>query len=87
MINQLLAVSFGVPATYLIFTLITFLLLKKVRAELRTTFNEVTRELKAFMNRGIPVPTDYKRIDMPFTGEPILRQPELQVQKHARMVR
>lgn len=86
MINQLLAVSFGVPATYLVFTLLTFLLLKKVRAGLRTIFNEVTRELKTFMKKGIPVPTDYKRIDIPFTGEPVLRQPELHVQDHVRTV-
>ncbi len=87
MINQILAISFGVPAAYLIFTLLAFFLLKRVRAELRTTFNEVTRELKTFMKKGIPVPTDYKRIDMPFTGEPVLTQPELQIQKHARIVR
>ncbi len=80
MINQFLAVSLGVPATVFLLALTTFVAFKKLRPELSILFKEVTRELLVFMKRGIPVPMDYKRLDTPFSGEPVLTQAEPQVQ-------
>ncbi|MFQ5588271.1 MAG: hypothetical protein ACE5F7_05465 [Nitrospiria bacterium] len=87
MINQILAVSLGVPAVYLFLGLVALLFFKNLRAELTTFFNDVTRELVAFMRRGIPIPMDYKRIDTPFIGEPVLTQAEARIQRRVRVAR
>ena len=84
MIQQILAVSFGVPAVALL-TLVTFLFFKNLRAELSKPFQEVTAEWLRFMSKGITIPTDYKRIEAPFVGEPVLTQPELQLEKTTRL--
>jgi len=84
MIQQILAVSFSVPAVALL-TLIAFLFFKNLRAELRNPFKEVTAEWLGFMKKGIPIPTDYKRIEAPFPGEPVLTQPEFQVKSNTRV--
>lgn len=84
MIQQILVVSFSVPVVALL-TLIVFLFFKNLRAELQNPFKEVTAEWLRFMSRGIPIPTDYKRIEAPFAGEPVLTQPELQVEMNTRV--
>lgn len=84
MIQQILVVSFSVPAVAVL-TLIVFLFFKNLRAELRSPFKEVTTEWLRFMSRGIPIPTDYKRIEAPFAGEPVLTQPEFQVEINTRV--
>ncbi len=85
MINQILAISLGVPAIFLILALTTFALFKNLRPEINAFFSELTRELLGFMKQGIPVPMDYKRIDRPFTGEPVLTQAEAQVENKTRV--
>ncbi len=84
MIQQILAVGFGVPAVALV-TLIAFLFFKNLRAELRSPFKEVTAEWLRFMSRGIPIPADYKRIEAPYVGEPVLTQAELQLENNTRV--
>ncbi len=84
MIQQILAVGFGVPAVALL-TVLTFLCFKNLRAELRNPFKEVTAEWLTFMKKGIPIPADYKRFETPFAGEPVLKQPEFQVENNTRV--
>ena len=82
MMNQILAVAIGIPAIYLLFTLITFVFIKNLRTQVAKPCKEVTQEWVTFMKKGIPIPTDYKRMDTPFPGDPILKQPELQTQNN-----
>jgi hypothetical protein len=41
----------------------------------------ITADWKAFMDRGIPVPSDYIRIEQPFNAQPVLIQPDFQIEK------
>lgn len=82
MMNQILAVAIGIPAIYVLFTLITFVFFKNLRTPMSKPVKEVTQEWMTFMKKGIPIPTDYKKMDTSFLGDPVLKQPELQTQNN-----
>ncbi|HIE64727.1 MAG: hypothetical protein ABGX83_08005 [Nitrospira sp.] len=81
MINLILVFGIGIPAA---FVLVNFILFRTYTAfNLRYTgeFREITADWQNFMERGIPVPTDYVRIEQPFEAQPVLIQPNFEIEK------
>ncbi len=81
MINQFLLVGVGIPVLYVLFNLIIFFIFKGLRMPVARPFKEITGDWLGFMKKGIPIPADYKRIETPYSGKPVLTQPIFQIKR------
>ncbi len=79
MINQILTYGITIPVTFIFINLVLFWAFTAMKSKLAEALEEITTDWVAFMGRGIPIPTEPERFDVPFAGEPILIRPEFRV--------
>jgi hypothetical protein len=81
MINLILAFGIGIPAAFVLVNFVLFRTYTAFNFRYANEFMRITADWKAFMDRGIPVPSDYIRIEQPFNAQPVLIQPDFQIEK------
>ncbi|MFQ5780387.1 MAG: hypothetical protein ACE5HN_06320 [Nitrospiria bacterium] len=84
MITLFLAYGFGLPTVFVLVNLILFRVYTTLNFQWAEELKRMTAEWQDFMKRGIPIPSDYIRIEHRFEGEPVLIRPEFQVKKTER---
>ncbi|MFQ5579088.1 MAG: hypothetical protein ACE5FZ_00610 [Nitrospiria bacterium] len=81
MINLILLFGVGIPAAYVLANIILFRAYTAFNFKDAGEFRRMTADWQDFMERGIPVPADYIRIEQPFDAQPVLIQPDFQIEK------
>lgn len=81
MINLILAFGVGVPAVFVLVNFILFRTYTAFNFQYAGELRRITADWQDFMERGIPIPADYIRIEQPFEAQPVLIQPSFQIEK------
>ncbi len=81
MINLILIFGVGVPAAFVLVNFILFRTYTALNFQYAGELRRITADWQDFMKRGIPVPSDYVRIEQPFKAQPVLIQPDFQIEK------
>ena len=81
MINLILVFGIGIPAAFVLVNFILFRTYTAFNFQYTGAFREITADWQDFMERGIPVPADYVRIEQPFEAQPVLIQPNFEIEK------
>jgi len=81
MINLILVFGIGIPAAFVLVNFILFRTFTVFNLQSAGEFKRITADWQDFMKRGIPVPADYVRIEQPFEAQPVLVQPNFEIEK------
>lgn len=87
MIQHILIYTIVIPITFILFNLTVFWVFTALKTHFALTLLEMTHDWIQFMKRGIPIPTDYERINKPVAEAPVLIRPVLRTREIGHLVK
>ncbi|MFQ5596980.1 MAG: hypothetical protein ACE5GK_02915 [Nitrospiria bacterium] len=75
MVHLILLCGVVIPLSFVLVNLTVFLALKGFKTPFGRTLSDMTNDWIRFMKQGIPIPTDYERINVRFANTPVLIRP------------